>query len=305
MRLIKKILLVLIVSTSSISLACINEYRTSLNGDVAFTEPSNGRIWTNDIDTVELREESNNLLNAYKRSDSVEYYSDYGATLIYLGDYLEAKEVYEEIEKIAPNLYTTASNIGTIYELIGKSELAIKWIKKSIELNPKSHRGSEWIHLKILEFKISESNDYKNSILGLDFGSNEIPSNLHDYDLIELKSHIWHQLRERSNFVKPLNRIVGNIYFDLGNVIAQTADLEAAIESYEAAKEYGYESELLNLRLNAFEQMTKSASYSQISRNAQYFIFDNFKVFFWAGLTCLIIVVVLIRKRKKRKANIE
>ncbi|PCI98670.1 MAG: hypothetical protein COB15_05455 [Flavobacteriales bacterium] len=187
----RKIFLTLICFASiGSSFACINEYRTLLTGEVVYTDPSSGKVWNKEIDSLELRNKSVELLAAYKRSDSLEYYSDYAAALTYLGEYQNAKKIYEQIERLSPNLYTTASNLGTIYELIGKPDSALIWIKKSIELNPESHNGSEWIHIKILEYKLSESADLQTSILGLDFGTDVKPSNPKNYDLEELKEHI-------------------------------------------------------------------------------------------------------------------
>ena len=94
----KKIVFVFFIFLLSNSFVCINEYRTLLSGEVILTEPRNGKVWTKKIDTLKLREKSNNLLSIYKRTDSLEYYSDYGATLIYLKEFQKAENVYKEIE---------------------------------------------------------------------------------------------------------------------------------------------------------------------------------------------------------------
>jgi tetratricopeptide (TPR) repeat protein len=300
----KIILVLLFLTTLNSSFACLNEYRTLLSGKVVYTDPSSGKIWHKQIDTVELKFKANDLLTAYKRSDSLEYYSDYAAALTYLGDYQKAKLIYEEIEQLSPNLYTTASNLGTIYELIGKPDSAIVWIKKSMNLNPDSHKGSEWIHIKILEFKLSGNKDFNKSILGLYFGNKQLPSNPNAYDLEELSDHIWHQLRERTTFVKPVNEIVGSLYFDLGNVLAQTTDVQAALESYEAAKEYGFESVLMNQRIEALKTLAEKA---ERKGKINDFIRNNFITLFWTGLAVFIAVIILtirIVKKKKRKGNI-
>lgn len=304
----RKIILILIcLAFIESSFACINEYRTLLTGEVVYTDPSSGKVWNREIDTLELRNKSDELLAAYKRSDSLEYYSDYAAALTYLGEYQKAKNIYEQIEKLSPSVYTTASNLGTIYELIGKPDSALIWIKKSIKLNPKSHKGSEWIHIKILEFKLSKSQDIQNSILGLDFGKDKTPSNPNNYDLEELQNHIWHQLRERTTFVKPENEIVGNIYFDLGNILAQTRDVQAALESFEAAKEYGFESDLMTQRIAEFEKLALKAKPNQLKEDAKDFIKDNLKILFWTGLLIffgfIFLFIRLVNKKKKRKGN--
>jgi tetratricopeptide (TPR) repeat protein len=301
----RKIVLILIcLGAIKSSFACINEYRTLLTGEVVYTDPSGGKVQNREFDSLHLKNKSEELLAAYKRSDSLEYYSDYAAALTYLGHYKKAKSIYEEIEQLSPNLYTTASNLGTIYELIGKPDSALIWLKKSIELNPESHSGSEWIHIKILEYQLSESQDIRVSILGLDFGNSERPSNPNKYELTELKNHIWHQLEERTTFVKPQNEIVGNIYFDLGNILAQTRDVQAALESYEAAKEYGYESELMIRRIDEFNKLAKKA---ERKGKFMHFVKNNYKTIFWLGLTGIVLVSILmlrfIKRRKKRKGN--
>lgn len=284
----KKLLILLTLLISTGVLACINEYRTLLTGEVVYKQPINGKIWTQEIDTFKLREKSNKLLSQYKATDSLEYLSDYAASLIYLKDYNKAKTIYEKIETKSPNLYTTASNLGTIYELIGKPKLALEWIKKSVTLNPDSHEGSEWIHIKILEFKINNSENYKASILELDFGNEALPTNGNNYDLRELSNHIWHQLRERSNFVKPKNKIVGNIYFDYGNIIAQTKDVQAALESYKAAKEYGFTSPLMEERIITFEKLAKKTEPYKDAKELQKVVENNF----WATLFILLVIFV-------------
>ena len=166
--------------------SCVNEYQTLLTGEVTMDGPyTNGKIWTREIDTVELRKKANKLFSSYQQSNSIQELSDYAAALIYLGEYKKAKAIYHQIEKESSSLYTTASNLGTIYELIGKPDSALIWIKKSVEVNPGSHKGSEWIHIKILEFKISQSTDYSKSILDLDFGNEAIPANPNNYNLKE------------------------------------------------------------------------------------------------------------------------
>lgn len=294
------LIITLLLSIES-SFACINEYRTLLTGEVIYTEPSSGKVWNREIDTLELTVKSKKLLAAYKRSDSIEYYSDYAAALTYLGKYQKAKKIYIEIEQHTPNLYTTASNLGTIYELIGKPDSAVVWIKKAIRLNPKSHKGSEWIHLKILECKLSKSVDITTSILGLNFGNSEKPGNPNNYNLEELKEHIWHQLRERTIFVKPENTIVGNLYFDLGNILAQTTDVQAALESYEAAREYGFESELMNVRISELKSLAKRAEWTQATTG---FLKQNpilaLVIAFCGFVLFLILIFWIIRRIRKR-----
>ena len=240
---------------NSASLACINEYRTNLDGKIIHGDTRTGKVWFEAIDTAMIRLESKLLWKKYKSTDSIEYLSDYAAQLVYLGHYERAKDIYIDIENKNPGLYTTASNLGTIYELLGDPESALKWIQKSIEINPQSHNGSEWIHLKILEFQISNNNDYSNSILGLDFGSDPVPKNIQNLDLDKIESDIYYQLSERLKFVSAENETVGNIYFDYGNVVSHTKNVEAALESYNEAQKFGFESLLMHSRIAHFKSL--------------------------------------------------
>lgn len=270
--------------------SCINENRTLLSGEIIKTMPQGGKIWTQEIDREKLREKSDLLWDAYETTGSLENLSDYAVTLIYLGEYQRAKNIYLQIEKESPDLYTTASNIGTIYELIGYPDSALVWIKKSMELNSNSHNGSEWIHVKILEFKLRKEKEYGQSILELDFGSEDKPANPHNHDLEEISEHISHQLRERLNFVKPQNKIVGNIYFDYGNVLAQTSTVEAALESYEAAKEYGFISNLLDKRISALKAI---AAPNRLREGFVDFVKENYKLLGLAFLSVMLLAFVL------------
>jgi tetratricopeptide (TPR) repeat protein len=69
-------------------------------------------------------------------------------------NYEEGIKQLLSIEKKKPNLYETASNLGTAYELQGNIPLAIEWIKEGIKRNAESHGGTEWLHLLILETKL-------------------------------------------------------------------------------------------------------------------------------------------------------
>lgn len=247
--------------------ACINTYQTLLSGEVVYIDPAEGKVTPHQINVPKLKKKSLELLKSYESNGSLEVFSDYAASLIFLGDLQKAKKICFDIERQKPDLYTTASNLGTIYELIGQPDSAYLWIKKSVEINPNSHRGSEWIHLKILEYKMEGSNNYEKSILGLDFREELIINNKENYNLKEMKGHIWHQLRERTTFVKPKDEIVGNIYFDLGNVLALHQSVESALQSYEMAQEYGYDSDLLRKRTKAFKKLASKASAKQSADN--------------------------------------
>lgn len=188
----------------------------------------------------------------YKKTNDVDYLSDKGYVLIIQGKYKEALELYLNIEKIKPNRYSTASNLGTLYELMGENEKAYEWIKKSIKINPKSHERSEWLHLKILEAKIQKLQNPSGSFfINTNFGSEIIPkTNLGDEELAKLKDALYFQLNERITFIKPKDKIISILLFELGNIATmEVYDPQSAAELYELSKKYGFQSDLLYERL--------------------------------------------------------
>jgi tetratricopeptide (TPR) repeat protein len=160
------------------------------------------------------------LEKGYKKTNDIDYLSDKGYVLIIQGKYQEALKLYLEIEKIKPNRYSTASNLGTLYELMGENEKAYSWIKKSIKINADSHEGSEWLHLKILEAKIQKlQNPTGEFLISTNFGSAINPKTLlSDEELIKLKDALYYQLNERISFIKPKDYIIAVLLFELGNI---------------------------------------------------------------------------------------
>lgn len=260
----KKLFLLLATSISLTTFACINEYAAfpdSTARDVNITglseiEPSNRRT------KKELEKAAQVKYLTYRTTKSLKAYSDYAAILIYLDSLEKAKKIYIEIEKLEPNLYTTASNLGTLYELEGQNDSALFWIKKSIQLNPNSHNGTEWIHVKILEFKNSETNNYEKSILGLDFGNDNIPKKI---ERSKISAYgLFYQLRERLNFIKSNDKIMGSLFFDLGNLVAHQYGIKRSLEFYKKAVKFGFHSPIMEKRTKYFQKLMTMANKGQL-----------------------------------------
>jgi tetratricopeptide (TPR) repeat protein len=241
------------------SIACINTVTTDLNGQVIETGFSYIELPNELLPDSFYIIQGKELLRNWKKNNDFNSYNDYGVTLIYLKKYREAFNVYKEIESKKPNLYSTASNIGTIYELTGKNDSAYVWIKKAIQINPSSHDSSEWIHLNILNEKLKKTIDFKTAdILGLDFGADILPkSSLSKDELRKIKEALFFQLNERTQLIKPKDVLVGKLLFELGNICAIDEGAFSALKNYDAAKAYGFNSELLTKRYNYFLKMQK------------------------------------------------
>ncbi|MDJ1484924.1 tetratricopeptide repeat protein [Cytophagaceae bacterium YF14B1] len=261
----KTLLLLLTLLSYITTSACANEYHVLLNGQKIETsgiEIANGYDLTNPEQIKQFETDLIKLDSIWKYIHEIKAYSDYGVTLMYLGRYNEAKDVFTAIEKTHPDLYTTASNLGTVYELLGKNDSAYYWIQKGIILNPKSHNGSEWLHLKILEVKL-KGLSYLTSqfMLRTDLGNDTIPkSSLTTEELKKLRNHISYQLNERMMFVKAPEPIVAFLLFQLGNLKALTEDVTKALRTYTDAYTYGYRSVLLAKRYLKFKQLHKDSN---------------------------------------------
>jgi tetratricopeptide (TPR) repeat protein len=161
--------------------------------------------------------------------------SDIAVNLGYLGRYTEALDILKKLQAAYPEDYTIAANLGTTYELLGKNELALQFIKKGLQLNPESHEGSEWVHVKILEAKIKMATApdwiYKNRVLGtgVKFDSQEAEI---------LNDQAWdveYQLQERIPFTPFPDALLANIFDELGDLYATQQSVELAYIAYDFA----------------------------------------------------------------------
>jgi len=251
----KTFLTLLIFSTLNLNVyACLNGDSKTLKGgsylyEDYFESVPRGHLFYKPEAKLILK-----LDSLFKATKDVDYLSDKGYVLIVQGKYEEAIQLYLGIEKAYPNRYSTASNIGTAYELSGQNEKALQWIKKAIMLDPSSHHSSEWIHVNILAAKINQ-NDVINSdfLLQTSFGNAAMPiTTLPAKMLDSLKKQLFYQLNERVSFVKPKDIIVATLYFDFGNMALLKGDRGDAKNAYILARDYGYNNfSLLRKRMDA------------------------------------------------------
>ena len=139
--------------------ACFNEYYTlDKYGDSHHIIKGAFKFDTN-FDLYSVEYQLKTLEKKLQSKPRLELLSDYALNLVRAGKIKEALVIFEKLVVKYPNEYALQANLGTTYELMGDNKAALKHIKKGLELNPNSHEGSEWIHVKILEAKIAlESN---------------------------------------------------------------------------------------------------------------------------------------------------
>src|SRR6218665_1003078 len=207
-----QLLLVLIVLISNQTFACYNEFQ-SLNssGKFSLVDENELKFYTN-FDNQVIKINLKELSEKLKTKPSMEVLSDYALYLVRGGKTKEALHIFEVLAQKFPNEYTVIANLGTTYELLGDNEKALEYIKKGLKLNPKSHNGSEWIHVKVLEAKIASSKK---------------PDLLEGKSLLQLtdkqkldnkvRLQILEQLKERFRFCSPPDEIMASLLIDLGD----------------------------------------------------------------------------------------
>ena len=246
----KKIALLVVFFAATYALACLNISGRNLDGESTeldfitfFSEYSIPEKKTE----KEIREEMNNIKRWIKNANSDErrdeLYCDMGAWMIYQDKFQEAIDYMHKNVKSKYKNYSYYSNLGVAHELNGNMDSAYYWTQKGVETNPDSHWGSEWIHLKILEAQLAMEDDPNwldnNNVLGYKLGQDSIPLEIpDDADPAGLCHEIVYQLYERTYWVKPENKVVGNLLLALADIYSKYWDTKESIGTYELAVEY-------------------------------------------------------------------
>lgn len=231
--------------------ACINISDVNLDGKkMEFGEDmvwaSKASLLPHAANTVSFQKREKELAAKMAGKPTIRERSDYGGVLVFLGQFAKAREVLEAAEQAEPGDYAVAANLGTAYELLGENAKALEWIRKGIERKADSHRGTEWVHVKILEAKIALASDPKwletHTVLGLDYGRDTRPVRLGEPPAAKEKYAVLHglsyQLRERLKFVKAPDPLVGDLLFNLANETAVLGAAQQALGIYDLAADY-------------------------------------------------------------------
>lgn len=217
------------------STACLNEYHVSKSGKVTIDHFEIGLLhFIRDFNTAELNEDLDVLLKDTTTDKEKILYNknDIAVKYIKLGKLQEARTILEELLKTDPNEYNVIVNLGTLYELMGENNKALTYIKKAMSINSASHKGSEWFHENVLEYKLKNRTD------------KQIPTDLildlknSKHEARELSEGVAFQLQERIPFTPTPNLIMAKILMEYGDYMADSLSVEAAYVLYGIAQEY-------------------------------------------------------------------
>ncbi|HTL51607.1 MAG TPA: hypothetical protein VL860_03425 [Planctomycetota bacterium] len=227
--------------------ACLNIDGTTLDGGTA---PDNSRpdLWLEDVQNRSSAEKLAEYRN--KRgaaADAVSQKEFEAVEMLMTGKILEGIDGLLAIEKTTPGRYSTATNLGTGYELNGNNKEGLHWIIEGIKRNPNAHEGTEWLHQYILETKIKLESTPKlfqtNRMIELpesfDLNSTVTIGNA-SYRIDKVSDALQHQLRERMLFVKPADPVVSEMLYAYARIIAHTRTVEPALHLLRMAEGYGF-----------------------------------------------------------------
>ncbi|MNV17740.1 Tetratricopeptide repeat protein [compost metagenome] len=223
----------LTVLVYSASFACYNEYY-SLDSKGQFHLIDVGVIrFQKSFDQQKIERQLRKLGKKLQTKADYKLLSDYGLYLVKGGKVKEALVIFEALALAYPDEYSIIANLGTTYELSGNNEKALEYIRKGLKLNPDSHGGSEWIHVKVLLAKIALDKDP-------DYLSNHTVLNLStkQEESEEVRKQLYIQLKERFPFCKAPDPVMADLFVDLGDCYLHSISFEHAKGLYQIAKIY-------------------------------------------------------------------
>lgn len=219
---------------SAVSYACFNEFYTLDAKGKSHPYTQGSLKFDVNFNLKKIEQHLRELEHDYKAKPQFEILSDFALNLVKAGKLNEAEIIFRELIQIYPNNYALHANLGTTYELLGKNELALKHIKKSVEINPNAHRGSEWIHIQLLEVKckLETEPEYLKNRTVLNLSANQ------EKKVGTLRS-LRIQLSERFPFCKgPNDPIMASLVEDLGDCWMEQLSYEQAKALYQIALDY-------------------------------------------------------------------
>ena len=207
----KQLLSLLIICLSINANACGNEYGATLNGERLHTPIFYLSDYYRSFDKELIQKKLDEAI-AKRGQQEDDFKNESNIALYYmkLGKVKKALSILEPLSAEYPDEYIILANLGTAYELDGQLPIALKNIRKGYAMNPDSHFGSEWIHIKILEAKIAHGNNSnwfrRNPIITVEEILEKNPDAHRGY-----RNHLAVQIRTRVPFTPAPNPVIANL----------------------------------------------------------------------------------------------
>ncbi|MBD0254239.1 MAG: hypothetical protein ICV83_00860 [Cytophagales bacterium] len=234
------LLLGLWLAAGRCAFGCINEYHVTLKGDVVhdyeglprFVRAFDREACRKYLDTVDLD---------HPEQYNFKQQSDIAVQLARLGEYGPSLRMLQRLYRQHPGEYALAANLGTLYELNGKPDSALFYIRRGMALNPTAHQGSEWVHVRILQAKLNGQKDpdwlAHHAVLGIHGGAKKDTLEGY-YPYLDTVMHITYQLQERIPFTPAPDRLMARLLNEYADLLARELSMESAFTAYQMALVY-------------------------------------------------------------------
>ena len=257
------LLKILLFTSFSQVFACGNEYGYSLNGKRIHSRYFYLSERQFHFDQSKINQRLLEL-NFKIENNSADFktWSDIALNLMKIGKADSSVKILEPLILQHPEEYNLKANLGTAYELTGNLKKALRYISEGYDLNPKSHRGSEWIHISILEAKIKQQGHkswlINNEIIPINRLKKMLDTirNSRAVDLIN--SSFFYQIRTRVPFTPAPNKVICNLLIGLGDFNFQYGTYENAIISYAYALHFQNDYQFKNKIHKRIQKLNKT-----------------------------------------------
>ncbi len=167
--------------------------------------------------------------------------NDLVIALLYAKRTAEALTLSTQLLAKYPEDYNVVITHAAALELSGRPADAIPFMKKAIGLNPDSHRGSEWIHLNLLEQRVRgtvPSDPW--SLIGVDLRPDSALMAPDSVDLRQLAKQVHYQVNDRLFFTPANDPLFGALLFAYADLLELCKFRNQAKLARERAASYGF-----------------------------------------------------------------
>lgn len=169
--------------------------------------------------------------------------NDLVIALIYNGGYSSGLDLSTRLAKIFPDEYNVVITHAAALELNGMYEESLSFMKRAIKLNPRSHLGSEWIHVNILEHLISDRfvTPDPAEIIGVDLRPGSVLTNPNHQGLDSVLEQLHYQINDRLFFAQErMDPLFGAMLYAYADLLFLKGEKLQAAQFYEFAEEYKF-----------------------------------------------------------------
>lgn len=178
------------------------------------------------------------------------YCNDHVVALLYMGAYRSAYDRSASLVEQYPGEYNILITHAVACELAGSSQEALAYLERAIELNPGSHKGSEWIHRNILKARAAHNYSPRPfDLIGLELRSDSLMEPAFRPMLDTLLTQLHYQVNDRMYFArKGDDPVFGAMLFAYADLLYLTDRRSISARYYDLAMNYGFEPAVPSIR---------------------------------------------------------